>query len=143
MLADFVVYDRDSRVGAVIEAKRRFGTSAAWATELRKNALTHGELTTAVRFVLLTPDKLYSWQPSQGPDDPPSCELEMASLFEPYFARVGTSPKSIEPGAFELLVSWWLEDLATSPTPESARLLQDTGLPLVIDGARVVRQAAA
>lgn len=143
MLADFVVYDRDSRVGAVIEAKRRLGTSAAWATALRKNALAHGELTAAVMFVLVTPDKLFSWQPDAGPDDPPGCELAMADLFEPYFARVGTAPNSIEPGAFELLVSWWLEDLATSPTPEAARLLQDTGLPVVIDGARVVRQAAA
>jgi hypothetical protein len=139
---DFTAYDASGRVRAVIEAKRRMRTAGSWAADFRRNLLAQG-VPSDVVFVLVTPDKLYSWAAGLSTDAKPSFEVATDSLFERYFRRVGATPDSIEPAAFELLVSWWLDDIARAMEPADAHDLAGSGLPEALKGARVVRQEAA
>ena len=59
------------------------------------------------------------------------------------FERIGISPETIEPGVFEQLVFWWLNDLARSvPADVDARLRQ-SGIVDVVAGGHVLNQLAA
>lgn len=107
--------------------------------------LAHGTLPHGSVFALITPDKLYTWPADAGPDDGPDFEGDSSSLLGPYFSRVDATPASIEDEAFELLVSWWLQDLSANLGPETDRGvgLVESGLFSTLAGARIVRQDAA
>jgi hypothetical protein len=140
---DFAAYDEAGHVQVTIEAKRRPGTAADWAAAFRRNAVMHGWLPIDSIFILVTPDKLYAWDRDVDVDAAPSTELAADTLFRPYYERVGTSPSSIGSEAFELLVSWWLDDVARKPADEVASVLGKTALAEALSGSRIVRQDAA
>lgn len=140
---DFAAYDPSGHVRVAIEAKRRIGTAAAWAADFRRNAVAHGWIAADAMFVLVTPDKLYAWNRCAERDAAPTAEIATDAIFGPYYARVGTSADTIGSEAFELIVSWWLEDVARASADDVAPALRGTGLPEALSGSRIVRQAAA
>jgi hypothetical protein len=140
---DFAVHDHTGRLTALVEARRRLGTSADWATQFRHNVLAHGPPPRADLFVLIVPDRLYIWQASAPADARPTYEVDARTLFAPYFQRIGVGPEQIEPMAFELLVAWWLEDLAREGMAPGTSELSRSGLLDAVSGARISREAAA
>ncbi len=50
--------------------------------------------------------------------------------------------EKIHPMAFELMVSWWLEDLARG-IPVELEILRTSGLPDALLGAQLARQDVA
>jgi len=140
---DFAAYDPSGHVRVAIDAKRRIGTAAAWAADFRRNAVAHGWIASDAMFVLVTPDKLYAWDRYVDFDAAPSAEIAADGIFGPYYARVGASADSIGSEAFEMIVSWWLEDVSRGSAGDVAPVLHGTGLPEALSGSRIVRQAAA
>jgi hypothetical protein len=141
MSYDFAAYDKDGRLSVVVEAKRRLRTDAAWATELRRNIFAHEAVPQAV-FMVVVPDKVYVWNAVAREQDKP-IEIDASSIFAPYFEQTGISPDTIEPQAFEQLVSWWLNDLARMDPVAIDRRLRESGIVEALAGSRVLRQLAA
>lgn len=142
MRSDFIAYGADGTVRAMVEARRVSGTSAGWASGFRRNAIAHGsEWATAVSAVV-TRDWLYVWRSGAAPDAAPDHTIDAGPLLAPYLERIGATAGTIEPMAFELLVSWWLEDLARGAASGPASALDDTGFTRALAGTRLVGQAA-
>lgn len=142
MRFDFITYDSEERPTLIVEAKRRSGTSEAWATELRRNILARGNVPPARYFAVVVPDRLYLWRAEAPPEAAPE-QTDMRPIFRPYFARIATDPGMIEPLAFEQIVAWWLEDLAEGTGREGD--LRSLPAPFVeaVHGGRVRREVAA
>lgn len=137
---DFAGYDHAGRLSVLVEAKRRAGTDATWAAQLRRNLLAHGAIPSADLFVVIVPDRLYVWRSSSPAEAPPAHEIDARPLLAPYFAQVSASPETISPEAFELLVGWWLDDLTHTEAVEEA--LKPSGLPTAVRGGRIEYEAA-
>src|ERR1700685_2957518 len=118
---DLVAYDPKGRVVLLAEAKSRGGTSAQWASKLRRNLLAHGALPPASYFLIATPEHIYLWRQDllqQGAatynEVAPDFIIDASSELKPYFEKFHQRPSEIGPEEFELLVSSWLNNIAWS-----------------------------
>lgn len=136
---DLAGYDHTGRLAVLVEAKRRAGTDSGWASELRRNLFERG-VPQADLFAVIVPDRLYVWRASSPTGARPDHMIDARPLLAPYFARVGVSPDAITPEAFEMLVSWWLDDLTRQDVV--ADVLEPSGLPRAVRGGRIEREAA-
>jgi hypothetical protein len=143
MRFDFTVYDRSGRARAIVEAKRMLGTDTAWARQLRSNWLEHGPLPAADLFVVVVPDRIYIWNGDAPAAAGPLFDIDARPLLGPYFERIGISPEQFEPRAFEMLVAWWLRDLARKAPPRAPSSLMPSALQDAVAGGQVVSEAAA
>lgn len=150
LAADFVAYDDEGRVLLLAEAKSRGGTSAEWAAQYRRNLLAHGVLPAAQFFMIATPEQIYIWkQEDQQPhDEMPTFTIDAAQEFGPYFEQLGISPSDIAPQAFELMILFWLTEIALSGEERAsrdpaARLLAELGLLGPLSKARIEMSSAA
>lgn len=139
---DFAAYDQTGRPKVVVEAKRRFGSSAEWASQFRRNLLAHGRPLPGELFVIVAPDRIYTWRAGAQGDAHPDAVIDAVPLLAPYFERAHTEPDKIDPMAFELLVAWWLEDVARQAQAPDERL-KASGLAEALAGARIAREVAA
>lgn len=131
---DFAVYGPNGAVIALIEAKRRLGTTRAWATEWRRAAAQQSAARASM--LLIAPDRLYAWAPGAPQEAAPDRELDSRTFLGPYFRRAGMDPTAVDPTTFEDVVDWWLRDLLggrVEPLP----------LELRLEGATLVREARA
>ena len=142
VLHDFVGYDGAGRLKVVVEAKRRSQTSGAWAAQFRRNLLAHGSALPGDLFAIVAPDKIYTWRAGAPTDARPDAEIDARPILAPYFERAKTAPDHIDATAFELLVAWWLEDVARQAEPISDELKR-SGLPEALAGGRIAREVAA
>jgi hypothetical protein len=138
---DFSAYDAMGRRTAVVEAKRRLRTDSRWAAQYWRSLRERRSIPSSDYFALVVPDRLYIWKSSAPPDATPY-EVDARPVLAPYFARVGVGPAQIEPMAFELLVSWWLNDLSRQEgeTQRLAPELARSGLLDAIAGARIAHE---
>jgi len=88
-------------------------------------------------FLFVVPDRLFLWAASAAPDAPPTHEIDARPLFAPYFERIGVKPEQIQPVAFEMLVSLWLQELANSAPASAAPELISSGLLAAVHGADI------
>lgn len=139
---DFAAYGPDHRLLAAVEAKRVLGTSVEWATKYRRNLVAHALLGEVPYLVVATPDRIYIWKAPLPIDAEPTATLDGLAVFGPYYERVGVDATKIQPTAFELLVLWWLRDLASQLTSEDSAL-HESGLPEALANAEVTGEAAA
>jgi hypothetical protein len=140
---DFTVYDPTGRPRATVEAKRRIGTNRVWAAELRRNWLEHGPLPASDVFILVLPDRLYAWNASAPDEALPDADLDAGPLLGPYFQRIHVTPEQIRPDAFDMLVAWWLEDIASrAPSTERQESIP-SWLREAVAGGRIVSSPAA
>lgn len=140
---DYIVYDDAGRPRAVVEAKSNLATNAMWAAQLRRNWLVHGMVPPADVFVLVLPDRLYMWHGSTPPGGLPDVDVDARNLFAPYFQRVDTTPEQIRPEAFDMMVAWWLEDLASPSATAERRAMIPPQLRDAIAGGHIVSSTAA
>lgn len=105
--------------------------------------LVHGLIPADAVFALVTPSRIFLWAGGAPHEDPPAVDREVDDLLGPYFARVGVAPEAIEHEAFELLVSWWLEDLGKRGPGGASEAEAGHELLRALVGARITRQDAA
>ena len=113
---DLVAYDPSGRVVLLAEAKSRGGTSALWASGLRRNMLAHGALPPTKYFLIATPERIYLWQHDAASysEAAPDFIIDATEELKPYFEKFHQRPSEIGPEEFELLVSSWLTNIAWS-----------------------------
>jgi hypothetical protein len=138
---DFAAYDRAGKLTVVVEAKRRTKTSAEWAAHFRRNLMAHGTPPPGELFAIVAPDKIYTWRAGAAMDARPDAEIDATPILASYFERSKSRPDRIDEGAFELLVAWWLEDIARESKADDR--LMGTGLVEALAGGRVAREVAA
>ena len=147
---DIALYARNGQLMVVVEIKNILGTSRTWATQTRRNILTHGGSCDVIYFLIVTPDRLYLWKnagtnPAQIP---PTYEVDMQLEFAPYFKSAGLDPNHIRGHAFELLVGAWLSDVtrsekATGEIANDRSWLNKSGFRAAVKDGRIKFDAAA
>lgn len=141
---DFLAYDRNGRLVAAVEAKRRLGANARWATNLRAVLLDRGgELGSVPFFVIVVPEAIYIWTAVASPDAPPRFEIDARVVLTPYYERVEVEAERIHPMAFETLVWWWLRDLTLGRDLSHDPSLAASGLIDALNGGQLAQQVAA
>lgn len=143
MQYDFAAYDRAGQLKVVVEAKRRTHTSAEWASKFRRNLMAHGNAPPSELFAIVAPDKIYVWRGGAPLDARPDTEIDARPILAPYFERARVDPERIDALAFELLVAWWLEDIARREGAAADDPLNGSGLPQALAGGRIAREVAA
>lgn len=143
MQFDFTIYDQSGRPRAVVEAKRRIGTNGTWAAELRRNWLEHGPLPASDVFILVLPDRVYMWNASAPEEALPDVDLDAGPLLGPYFQRIHVTPEQIRPDAFDMVVAWWLGDIASRAPSTEHRASIPPWLRDAVVGGRIVSSPAA
>lgn len=141
MRYDFAAYNRAGELTVVVETKRRTKTSAAWATTFRRNIMAHGTPPPGELFAIVAPDKIYTWRAGAPMEAVPDSEIDAREILAPYFQRSKAQPDRIDPGAFDLLVAWWLEDVAREGAADVR--LKGSGLSEALAGSRIAREVAA
>lgn len=146
---DLVAYDPKGHVVLLAEAKSRGGTSAQWASGLRRNLLAHGALPSARYFLIATPEHIYLWRQEFWQQEgatyneaAPDFIIDATRELKPYFEKFHQRPSEIGPEEFELLVSSWLDNIAWSgeePRNEDSSFgwLKESGLAESLRDARV------
>jgi hypothetical protein len=141
---DFVAYDDRGQVILLGEAKGRRGVSDQWAARFRRNMLAHGTLPKAAFFFIATPEHLYFWRqdrPLSG-DEPPEFTIDATKELKPYFEKSGQAPGTVSEQGLEVVVWWWLTDIAISGRTRakhdpSIGWLADSGLIDALEKARI------
>ena len=143
MQYDFGAYDLAGRLRAVVEVKRQTGTSADWAAKFRRNLMAHGNAPPGELFAIVAPDKIYVWRAGAALEAAPDTEIDATPILAPYFEQASAKPDRIDATAFDLLVAWWLEDVARHGKPLADAALRRSGLPDALAGGRIAREIAA
>ena len=126
-------------------------TAARWVQDVRDAVFAEVPSDVQPAFLLATPSAFFFWK--AGLSRTKRAELgEMATyewlvqadeILKPYFARAGVQPgKAIDPGVFELIVWWWLGDVATGLAKRNSTL-EEQGFYRLFIGAHVEVRAAA
>jgi hypothetical protein len=105
--------------------------------------MAHGSPPPGELFVIVAPDKIYSWRAGAPINAPPDAEIDASPVLAPYFKRANAEPERIDPMAFELLVAWWLEDVARRGETTADEGLKGSGLLEALAGGRIAREVAA
>jgi len=121
--ADILVFDKDHQLVLIAEVKHKRGTSAEWASRMRRNMYAHGLMPTSPYFLLALPDRFYLWNDSgKGLDESePMNEVDPSPFLRPYYAQSGTTPDTITGKSFELIVSSWLNEVLKAGGPEDLK----------------------
>ncbi|MFP2896088.1 hypothetical protein [Corallococcus sp. 4LFB] len=136
---DFAVYDRTGRLRAQIEARAHPRATRSWAKQFWLDLEEMELRPTAELFVLVTPLRLFIWELSKVKTGTPTRTLDAKEILAPYFTRAEILPTEINPAAFEMLVSWWLNDLTSKQRMSSGpSSLTRTGLLQVLSDGEVV-----
>jgi len=140
---DFAVYDRQGRLSAVVEAKRRFGTDESWARAWHAAVVDNTEHPAAANVVLFAPDRVYVWRPGAGRSASPDWTFEAGPWLAPYFARLKIEVKEVDPHVFEAIVGLWLQDVVHGGAPAGNASGSAEHFLDALRGGEVVQQAAA
>lgn len=132
---DYRIADANGQTLAWVEAKRRFGTDERWAQAWKDHILRQFPRFHE-RLLLILPDRIHGWNAPE-PEASPSFSIDAASVFAPYFERLGIAPDEIRPMAFDMLVSWWINDLiddasSQQPSELARQLLPESGAGALI-----------
>ena len=109
--ADLVGYDSQGRVCLLAEVKGRKETTAAWASEFRRNLLD-GDHTGAPLFVIAARDNIYVWLRRAAGASAPQYVLDAQQVLDVYLSKVSLAPEEIRGETFKFVVLSWLRDLA-------------------------------
>lgn len=141
--ADIAVYDRKYSLQLVGEVQGRLRASEEWIRQLREYLLETQVIPRAPYFLLALPDKFYLWTPgtSGDPQAPPDYRIDAQQALAHYMRGWENALERIYPSSLEMLVSSWLQDLASldrrrEEVPDSDWLF-DSGLYDAIRGGRV------
>ena len=111
MNIDLAVYDRSQRLILTVEAKKKFGASAKWAAQTRRNLVVHGFYPLASYFLLATPEKFFLWTSEKNnlEETLPNFVEDADLLLKPHLAELGFNLREIDGYVFEQVVAHWLK----------------------------------
>ena len=139
---DFAVYGSGGQLSALVEVKRRFGTTASWAPEWHATRMDRTDPSVDANVVLIVPDRMYVWRIGANRSAPPDLIFDAEPWLAPYFARVKIPACEVDPHVFEQIVSLWIRDIADGKLPDGAAE-NASALLGELRGGDVVEQVAA
>lgn len=142
-LYDFAVYDSHGRLFALVEAKRRFGTTSSWAREWHSTAADRSGQSVDANIVLVAPDRVYVWRHGADNSAAPDLVLDAEPWLAPYFARLKIPVHEVDPRVFEQIVGLWLRDVAEEKPTNDSPAGTANALLAGLRGGEIVEQAAA
>jgi len=141
---DLIAYDHRGQALLLAIVKGSHNTSELWAAQYRRNILAHGTLPEAPFFLIATPARMYFWrQRDSGPEEElPQFTLDPTNELGPYFQRVGLTPEKVRGETWELIVYFWLNDIAEkgqlrAKKDPTLRWLSESGLLEALGKARI------
>lgn len=141
---DIIAYDQAGRVVLLAETRTKFGASAQWAAQFRRNMLSHGTLPDAQFFLIATPEHLFFWKQdhSTAADQLPQVTLDATRELKPYLEGVKRTADAVSERALEVLVFMWIADIGRDGESRrqddtSARWLSESGLAASLRKARI------
>ncbi|HEX4416426.1 MAG TPA: hypothetical protein VH165_00945 [Kofleriaceae bacterium] len=140
---DFAVYDSRGQLSALVEVKRRFGTTPSWAREWHATMMDRRDKSIDANMVLVAPDRIYVWRPGANRSAPPDSIFEAGPWFAPYFARLRIPVREVDPHVFEQIVGLWLRDVVQGELPASSTAENASALFTGLRGGDVVERVAA
>lgn len=139
---DFAVYDSRGQLSALVEVKRRFGTTPSWAREWHETMMDRTHPTIDTNVVLVAPDRVYVWRPGADRSAPPDLIFQAEPWLAPYFARLKIPTREVDPQVFEQIVGLWLRDITQGEPPDGAAE-NASAVFAGLRGGDVVEQVAA
>ncbi len=111
MRVDLAVYDRFQKLILTVEAKKKFGVSAKWAAQTRRNLVVHGFYPLASYFLLATPEKFFLWTPERNnmEETLPNYVEDAENQLKPHLDELGFNLRDIDGYIFEQVVAHWLK----------------------------------
>lgn len=147
--ADVAVYGPDGKLQLVVEIKNRLGASAGWASDMRRNLLSHGVIPHAPYFLLALPDFFYLWVDVRSADAaPPDYQIEASEILAPYLSQSTKPLNELSGYGLELIVTSWLQDVVRTELQRDAvgpnlQWLFESGLYEAITRGSVAIEAIA
>jgi hypothetical protein len=124
-----------------VECKTTRKLTSEAATQVRRNLITHRELSADAIFLLATPSTLFLWNKDPEVDAVPSYTADARPLFRDYLGKIVDQEGGPRGESLELAISSWLGDLVSklrSPSKSDAdRMLAESGLLEKIKHGRV------
>ena len=146
---DIAIYDRHKHLQLVGEVKTKVGTSPEWAARFRDNILEHEQMTIPEYFLLAFPDQFYLWKDASNTESVEPYTIDVHTIFQPYFERLGGQDNRLSHDSFELLVASWLGEVIHAPNFDEAPVetatqwLIDSGLYQATEGGSVECEVVA
>jgi hypothetical protein len=140
---DFAVYDRRGQLFALIEARRRFGTTPSWAREWHEGVMEEADRPVEASVWLVTPDRIYVWRPGAGKSAHPDWTLDAGPWLDPYFIRLKIPAHEVAPHVFDQIVGLWLREVADGVLHAEDTAETASDLLSGVRGGEVVEQMAA
>lgn len=140
---DFAVYDGHGQLLALVETKRRFGTTLSWAREWHEIVMERVDRPINATVVLVVPDRVYVWHQGADKSAFPDRSFEAGPWFEPYFTRLKIPAHEVAPHVFEQIVGLWLRDIVEGEQPRDDTAGRASDLFSELRGGEVVEQMAA
>ncbi len=111
MKIDLAVYDRFQTLILTVEAKKKFGVSAKWAAQTRRNIVVHGFYPLASYFLSVTPEKFFLWTSERNTMEEtlPNFVEDAEKQLQPHLNELGFNLREIDGYVFEQVVAHWLK----------------------------------
>jgi hypothetical protein len=110
MNIDLAVLDHFQRLILTVEAKKKFGATEKWATELRKDFVINGFYPISTYFLLATPEKFFLWTKENNTFDEtlPDFVADATKILQSHLDELGFNIRQIGSRTFENVVAHWL-----------------------------------
>jgi hypothetical protein len=132
-MADILVTSPDEQPQLAVEVKNTPTTSEDWASQFRRNLLTHSAVPITPYFMVAAYDRFYLWRQKPGMrlDARPEFTADAMEHLKPYYDKAAFDRPVPSFNAMEILVAAWLNDLIRSAPPQKEKKfawLLDSGL---------------
>jgi len=110
---DLEVYNRNNQLVLGVEVKNRLNAPIEWASEFRRNMLSHGTLPNPPFFMMAFPDRFFLWKDAPAIPEPvePSYIIDATSIFQQYIDEPEEKYAPISESSLEMKISLWLSIL--------------------------------
>jgi hypothetical protein len=132
--ADIAVFSKDRRPVLAVDVRDSgIYATAESAAELRRSLIAHDLLPEAPFFMLATPVRIFLWLCEARPDAQPQYSAPAKHVLDSYGSTRRNRESPARGGALEIVIFFWLSDVARGARSLSAdseldRLLLDSGL---------------
>jgi hypothetical protein len=138
---DIVVDSSTGRRILFVECKASRKSTPEDAAHVRRNLLSHSQLSADAFFLLAMPSRLYLWDKDRGLDAPPNFTADAQPVLRDYLGPIADQEGGPRGESLGLAIASWLGDLIanirSSDKTDADRMLVDSGLLERIKGGRV------
>jgi hypothetical protein len=123
LTVDLAIYDTNQQLVLTVETKRLSGMTDEWASQLRRNLVTHG-YPRARYFLLATPDRFFLWigEKNGAEVTEPDYVADPTGVLEVIYPEFGASSGDASSFIFEQVVTRWLKSVMYPGFSKSLKL---------------------